>query len=97
MTQPDSSATCNHGAIDTWSGNLAGRLWACSECKVRFYPACRTCVDIGHRNVDHVRVARPSTMSCVAIIGTNVVFDYGSEEAARAAFDSLRRSEEMPA
>ena len=26
------------------------RLWACDDCKRRFYPACPECVTIGHRD-----------------------------------------------
>lgn len=56
---PVNQATCDHHWVQTWSGNRAGRLWACGDCKLRFYPACRTCVEVGHRNVDHP----PATLS----------------------------------
>jgi hypothetical protein len=28
-------------------------MWACAVCKVRFYPACPTCIDVAHRNIVH--------------------------------------------
>jgi hypothetical protein len=28
-------------------------MWACSDCNIRFYPACEICVTIGHRSEIH--------------------------------------------
>jgi hypothetical protein len=28
-------------------------MWACDSCGLRFYPACRDCIDVGHRGVVH--------------------------------------------
>jgi hypothetical protein len=30
------------------------RMWACSDCRIRFYPACKVCVSVGHRGEEHV-------------------------------------------
>lgn len=49
---------CTHSGIQTW-GPAGNRLWACVECQRRFYPACPTCVDVGHRNIAHVLVRQP--------------------------------------
>lgn len=29
------------------------RLWACQDCRLRFYPACSVCVTEGHRGEAH--------------------------------------------
>ena len=39
--------------IVVYADNGPGRMWACAKCGIRFYPACRTCVDVGHRNETH--------------------------------------------
>lgn len=45
---------CRHNSITVYmEENGPGRMWACSDCKIRFYPACRVCVNIGHRNEKH--------------------------------------------
>jgi hypothetical protein len=49
---------CDHRLVHASTfaeGSLAGQvaLWSCDFCQVRFYPACPTCVDVGHRNVVH--------------------------------------------
>ena len=50
MTSLD--APCGHDRIVTYRGGGVS-IWACAGCSLRFYPACRTCVDVGHRNVEH--------------------------------------------
>ncbi len=47
---------CRHGSIVTYAISDGGneRIWACADCMLRFYPACRVCVDVGHRNEEHV-------------------------------------------
>ena len=47
---------CRHGSIVTYAISDSGdeRMWACADCMIRFYPACRECVDVGHRNEQHV-------------------------------------------
>ena len=52
----DAGDPCPHRVVFTWTAEGLS-LWACSECHVRFYPACRTCVDVGHRNIEHVQPA----------------------------------------
>jgi hypothetical protein len=54
-TERAQPAACEHRVIVTFGGGEPDipRIWACSECRVRFYPACPTCVDVGHRNVVH--------------------------------------------
>lgn len=45
--------TCAHIVITTFGdGENGPSLWACEDCRLRFYPACRTCVDVGHRNIE---------------------------------------------
>lgn len=46
---------CRHNKIITFSeeGGGPGRMWACTECHIRFYPACPKCVTVGHRNEFH--------------------------------------------
>jgi len=45
---------CRHGVITTFAeANGPHRMWACEDCRIRFYPACRTCVDVGHRFEEH--------------------------------------------
>jgi hypothetical protein len=46
---------CRHHDVATfYQEDGARQLWACSTCHLRFYPACPTCVDVGHRNEEHV-------------------------------------------
>ena len=50
---------CRHPYITVFAEeNGPLRMWACSECKIRFYPACEICVTIGHRNEVHEPVAK---------------------------------------
>lgn len=59
-------ATCAHIVITTFGdGENGPSLWACEDCRLRFYPACRTCVDVGHRNIEHpaALAARPDVGS----------------------------------
>ena len=45
---------CHHLSIQTYTfddGEPA--LWACNDCQLRFYPACKKCISIGHRGVEH--------------------------------------------
>lgn len=46
---------CRHGSIVTYAISDGGdeRMWACADCMIRLYPACRECVDVGHRNEKH--------------------------------------------
>ncbi len=50
---------CRHDSITVFRapGGGPGRMWSCAECGIRFYPACRTCVDLGHRGEEHVEPA----------------------------------------
>lgn len=47
---------CRHNLIQTYSevDGGPGRMWACTVCHRRFYPACPECIDIGHRNEAHI-------------------------------------------
>lgn len=48
------SEECRHSTITTHTaveGDI--RLWACADCRLRFYPACSICVDVGHRSGEH--------------------------------------------
>jgi hypothetical protein len=49
---------CGHLTIQTYTDAVTGEahIWACADCKRRFYPACETCVSIGHRNEVHTPV-----------------------------------------
>lgn len=40
---------CDHDDLVTFRGG-GSRFWACGNCSLRFYPACRLCVTVGHRN-----------------------------------------------
>lgn len=44
---------CAHERITTASAEGLPSLWYCDDCRRRFYPACETCVDVGHRNETH--------------------------------------------
>lgn len=58
-----STEACVHRRIDVLVAIQADGMpgmWACHDCKLRFYPACRTCVDVGHRNVVHPAATRES-------------------------------------
>ncbi len=46
-------ADCAHVSIRTLFDDVGQPvLWACAnpDCSLRFYPACPTCVTVGHRN-----------------------------------------------
>ena len=48
-------AGCRHDLIITYAPSSSDeRIWACNDCNKRFYPACSTCVDVGHRGEVHV-------------------------------------------
>ena len=51
---------CAHERITTASADGLPSLWYCDDCRRRFYPACETCVDIGHRRETHVQPAPES-------------------------------------
>ena len=55
------TAACTHEVIQTWGDGTTAVMWACADpdCRLRFYPACRECVDVGHRNVVHEAPAEP--------------------------------------
>jgi hypothetical protein len=64
LSEPRDPETCAHIVITTFGdGENGPSLWACADCRLRFYPACRTCVDVGHRNIEHpaARSATPSS------------------------------------
>jgi hypothetical protein len=45
---------CRHATVGTLrSEDDTVRVWACDECGRRFYPACPTCVTVGHRGETH--------------------------------------------
>lgn len=63
---------CEHAEIRTFRAVSEPEvvvLWACAnlDCSRRFYPACPTCVDVGHRNVEHVE--DPERQAAVALLG----------------------------
>ena len=50
---------CPHSRIEAWLAENPSdamqplvAMWSCAnpDCRIRFYPACRNCVDVGHRN-----------------------------------------------
>jgi hypothetical protein len=42
--------TCRHPLIERYRNEGADiSMWACTDCKRRFYPACEECVVVGHR------------------------------------------------
>lgn len=44
---------CEHRDVTTYSTSDGSmRMWACVDCRRRFYPACSICVSIAHRD-DH--------------------------------------------
>lgn len=56
MTHPEevtrlAAPDCRHSVIRTYSAAdpAIPPLWACESCNRRFYPACPTCVSVGHR------------------------------------------------
>ncbi len=54
-----SEPTCRHDSITVYHDidGGPGRMWACAGCGVRLYPACRICIDVGHRGEEHVEPA----------------------------------------
>lgn len=44
---------CRHNSIMTWGDHEGNRMWSCSDCNRRMYPACLVCIDVGHRNEAH--------------------------------------------
>lgn len=54
---------CRHDSIvaffEDGDPDRHGRMWACADCWRRFYPACETCVDVGHRNETHPEAPDP--------------------------------------
>ena len=64
MTRQEDGMDCAHVLVETFGdGENGPSLWACADCRLRFYPACRTCVDVGHRNIEHPDAARSATPS----------------------------------
>jgi len=62
--------TCRHPHITVYAeedGPL--RMWACSDCNIRFYPACEICISVGHRNEEHIDP--PEVISANSIIAHN--------------------------
>jgi hypothetical protein len=55
---------CRHNLITTFREIMGGpgRMWACSDCQRRFYPACPTCIDVAHRNEAHPKKARATSL-----------------------------------
>jgi hypothetical protein len=62
-----SDPLCRHDTIVTW-GTPDNRLWACAACSRRFYPACETCVDAGHRNETHPDDARETPADLAGLL-----------------------------
>lgn len=52
---PTPDPDCRHRIV-VYYGNPGGGwgLWACEGCSLRFYPARRKCVNVGHLEVVHV-------------------------------------------
>jgi len=55
LTAEQDMSDCTHEVIQTWGDGTTAVMWACAaeDCSLRFYPACRECVDVGHRNIVH--------------------------------------------
>lgn len=58
MAEQKTDEPCDHRNVETFmfTGDdlvASVAMWACADCHVRFYPACPTCVDVGHRNIVH--------------------------------------------
>jgi hypothetical protein len=68
---------CRHPAITVFMEEGGGpiRMWACSDCRIRFYPACKVCVSVGHRGEEHVEDEDAARLRKI-------------EEAARALADT---------
>ena len=50
---------CGHMALTRWTGGPGvDDIWACSDCRRRFYPACPQCVTVGHRNGHRAEAAQ---------------------------------------
>jgi len=60
-TPTTAALVCTHEVIQTWGDGTTAVMWACADpdCRLRFYPACRECVDIGHRTIVHEARAEP--------------------------------------
>ena len=60
-TSTTAALVCTHEVIQTWGDGTTAVMWACADpdCRLRFYPACRECVDIGHRTIVHEARAEP--------------------------------------
>ena len=62
---PLTAEECPHIDVTTFGSAETGPLlWACDECKRRFYPACQVCVDVGHRNIEHPEATARSKTRC---------------------------------
>ena len=50
-------ADCRHNEITVFMALVDGhRMWACADCGIRFYPACPTCISVGHRGEVHIDI-----------------------------------------
>jgi hypothetical protein len=52
---------CRHPSILRFVGDNLPSMWACASCSLRFYPACPTCVSVGHRfehDYNHAALAK---------------------------------------
>ena len=54
---------CAHERITTASADGLPSLWYCDDCRRRFYPACETCVDIGHRKTHATPAPDPAAVA----------------------------------
>lgn len=55
---------CRHPVVETYAAEGGEpRLWACTECHIRFYPACWLCVSVGHRGEVHEDVGPPADLT----------------------------------
>lgn len=53
---------CRHDTLTVFrQEDGPGRMWSCADCSIRFYPACRTCVTVGHREEVHTEAAAAAT------------------------------------
>jgi len=80
--------TCRHPYITVFAEeNGPLRMWACSECKIRFYPACEICVTIGHRNEVHEPVAK-LRRNAVMVEQEALIDDLRADLAAKEMVDT---------
>lgn len=73
--------TCRHLSINVSRNDEYDiTIWACAECRRRFYPACEECVTVGHRSGHGEHVEAEAAASRPAALLREVIEEVESEE-----------------